>query len=200
MRSWSRSCGRTRRSGRSRRSRTGCSRGWASSGCSDGSGWGADLHERLLNYQTPSHGDCTPTGTTGEWHAATGSSKGWQDWEIDLSRFAGQKVEVAIVQASDWAFQNLGAWVDDATVEVGGATSSQTSFEADQGVWQVGGAPASTPNPGPQWTRSTEQFQEGAVVGTTDSVYAGFEVATMNTAAERASFVQASLRHLGILP
>jgi murein tripeptide amidase MpaA len=167
--------------------------------CSDGSGWGADLHDRLLNYQTPSHGDCTPTGTTGEWHAATGSSNGWQDWEIDLSRFAGQKVEVAIVQASDWAFQNLGAWVDDATVEVGGATASQTSFETDTGVWQVGGAPASTPNPDPQWTRSTEQFQEGAVVGTTDSVYAGFEVATMNTAAERASFVRASLRHLGVL-
>ena len=90
--------------------------------------------------------------------------------------------------------------MDDATVEVGGATASQTSFETDTGVWQVGGAPASTPNPDPQWTRSTEQFQEGAVVGTTDSVYAGFEVATMNTAAERASFVRASLRHLGILP
>ncbi|HET9737667.1 MAG TPA: M14 family zinc carboxypeptidase [Solirubrobacteraceae bacterium] len=167
--------------------------------CWDGGGWGADLHDRLLNYQTPSRDTCTPTGTTGEWHAATGSSNGWQDWEVDLSRFAGQKVEVAIVQASDWAFLNLGAWVDDATVEVGGATSSQTSFEADAGVWQVGGAPASTPNPDPQWTRSTEQFQEGAVVGTTDTVYAGFEIATMSTAAERASFIRASLRHLGVL-
>ena len=47
--------------------------------------------------------------------------------------------------------------------------------------------------------RSTEQFEEGAVVGTDDTVYAGFEVGTMKTAAERASFMRAAMRHLGII-
>ena len=31
-------------------------------------------------YQTKKGDSCTPTGTTGEWNAATGSSGGWQDW------------------------------------------------------------------------------------------------------------------------
>ena len=38
------------------------------------------------------------------------------------------------------------------------------------------------------------------MVGTNDTVYAGFEVATMKTAAERASFMNATLQHLGVLP
>jgi hypothetical protein len=167
--------------------------------CWTDGGWGAELHNRLLNYQTVSRDSCTPTGTTGEWHAATGTSNGWQDWSIDLTRYQGQKVEIAIVQATDWAIQNLGAYVDDARVEVGGATVSQTSFETDTGVWRLGPAPAGTPNPDPQWTRSTEQFDEGAVVGTDDSVYAGFEIGTMRTAGERAPFMRAAMRHLGII-
>ena len=31
-----------------------------------------------------------PEGTTGEWHAASGSSIGYEQWTIDLSRYAGQ--------------------------------------------------------------------------------------------------------------
>ena len=165
----------------------------------DGGWW--QLHDRLRNYQTVSRGDCTPTGTTGVWHAATGNSNGWQDWEIDLSGYVGQEVEIAIVAATDWAVGGLGAWIDDAVIEVNGAVQSSTSFETDTGVWQIGGdVPASTPNPDAQWTRTTQQFEEGAVVGTTDTVYAGFEVATMKTPEERASFMKATLRHLGVLP
>ena len=53
-------------------------------------GWGADLHSRLLHYQTKKGDSCTPSGTTGDWNAATGSSGGWQDWTVDLSAYAGQ--------------------------------------------------------------------------------------------------------------
>jgi hypothetical protein len=35
---------------------------------------------------------------------------------------------------------------------------------------------------------------------TTDTVYAGFEVATMKTPEERASFMNAALKQLGVLP
>ena len=162
----------------------------------DGGWW--QLHARLTHYQTVSHGSCTPTGTTGSWNAATGSSGGWQDWSINLDAYAGQTVEVAIVAATDWAAGNLGAWVDDAKVEVNGAEVSNTSFEADTGSWTATDAPAGTPNPEPKWTRTTQQFTEGAVVGTNHTVYAGFEPGTMKTAQERASFMREVLEHLGV--
>jgi Zinc carboxypeptidase/Immune inhibitor A-like, MAM domain len=165
--------------------------------CWTDGGWN-ELHARMLNYQTPDRETCTPTGTTGEWWAATGSSGGWQHWKIDLSRYAGRKVEVAIVVATDWASGNLGAWVDDASISVGGSEVSSTSFETDTGVWNIGPAPAGTPNPDPNWTRTTEQFQEGAVVGTDHTVYAGFEPATIKTPGERASFFKEVLEHLGV--
>jgi bacillopeptidase F (M6 metalloprotease family) len=160
-------------------------------------GW-AELHARLTNYQTASHGACTPTGTTGSWNAATGNSGGWQAWHVDLSQYAGQKVEIAIVVATDWATGGLGAYVDDATVTVDGAPASTTSFETDTGAWNIGPSPAGTPNPDAQWSRSQQQFVEGAVVGTNHTAYAGFEPARMSTAEERASFIRAVMQHLGI--
>ncbi|MGH2919746.1 MAG: M14 family zinc carboxypeptidase [Solirubrobacteraceae bacterium] len=161
----------------------------------DGGWW--QLHARMLHYQTVSGDSCTPTGTTGQWHAATGSSNGWQEWQVDLP--VGQPLEVAIVVATDWAVGNLGAWVDDATITVDGTTASSTSFEDDAGAWTIGPAPEGTPNP-EQWTRTPQQFVEGAVVGTNDTVYAGFELGTLKTPAERASFMHEVLQHLGILP
>ena len=44
-----------------------------------------------------------------------------------------------------------------------------------------GPAPAGTPNPDPQWTRTQQQFEEGGVVGTTDTVYAGFDLSMIST-------------------
>jgi hypothetical protein len=164
--------------------------------CFTDGGW-QQLHPRLLHYQTPTRDSCTPTGTTGEWWAVTGSSGGWQDWKIDLSRYAGQKVELAVVVATDWSSGNLGAWIDDATITVGG-TQQSTSFETDTAPWATGPSPEGTPNPDPQWSRTTQQFVEGAVVGTDHTVYAGFEPATMNSAAERASFMKAVMQHLAV--
>jgi hypothetical protein len=162
----------------------------------DGGWW--QLHARLLHYQTVDGDTCTPTGTTGEWNAATGSSNGWQEWQMNLP--VGQKLEVAIVVATDWAFGNIGAFVDDAKITVDGATASETSFEDGTDVWTIGPSPDGTPNPAPQWRRTPQVFVEGAVVGTKDTVYAGFELATMSTAAERASFMKEVLEHLGVLP
>ena len=64
---------------------------------------GGRLHNHLLRYQTldPANGTCIPTGTTGEWHAGNGNSAGWQEWSIDLSRWAGKQVEIGIVFATD---------------------------------------------------------------------------------------------------
>jgi hypothetical protein len=64
-----------------------CPEGWSS---------GSDVvHPQLQHYQTVNaDGTCSPTGSAGEWNAFTGSSEGWKDWTVDLSRFAGKKVEV----------------------------------------------------------------------------------------------------------
>ena len=165
--------------------------------CWEDGGW-QSLHPRLLHYQTVTGSDtCAPTGSTGAWHASTGSSQGWQAWDVDLTQFAGQKVEVAIVVATDWALGGVGAWIDDVSIVRDGAAVSSTSFESDSGGWTTNTDPAS-PNQG-TWERTTQQFEEGAVVGTTDSVYAGFEPAMLATPEERASFMAAALRHLGII-
>ncbi len=46
---------------------------------------------------------CTAGGTTGRWYAASGNSNGWQEWDMDLSAFAGKQVEVSISYVTDWA-------------------------------------------------------------------------------------------------
>ncbi len=83
-------------------------------------GW-ADLHPHLMHYQTETANglDCTPTGTTGVWNAASGNSGGWQEWRIDLDAYAGNTVEISIAYVSDWAVQNLGVFLDDVTLPDG---------------------------------------------------------------------------------
>ncbi len=109
-----------------------------------------ELHPFLANYQTD-NGDetCSPQGATGgQWWAASGASDGWEQWQVDLSAYAGSDVEVSISYASDESFQLAGAFVDDIVVSTGAGT---TSFEDDGDTfdgWTVPGAPAgSAPNP-----------------------------------------------------
>ncbi len=113
------------------------------------------LHPFLEHYQTPAGDACDPSGTTGEWWAATGSSDGYEQWTFDLSAFSGSAVEVSISYASDDIIQGSGAFVDDVTVSTGEGT---TSFEEDGNTfdgWTVPGAPeGSEPNPN-DWIAGT---------------------------------------------
>ncbi len=97
-------------------------------------------HPFALNYLTiDPDGFCTPTGLTGDWWAATGSTDGWEQWRIDLSGYAGQEVEIALAYASDDFVQLFGVAIDDVAFTTGDGT---TSFEdGDTGGWQVPGAP-----------------------------------------------------------
>ncbi|PZF91187.1 M14 family metallopeptidase, partial [Micromonospora endophytica] len=140
-------------------------------GESCGSGWVAQLHPFLAHYQGA---DCSPTGTTGEWHGATGSSNGWKEFVADLSGYAGKRVELSISYVSDWATQNLGVFVDDARVVVDGVTVAETSFETDLGGWTVAGPPTGSIPGANDWSRSQQAFEEGAAVVTKDTVYLGF--------------------------
>jgi bacillopeptidase F (M6 metalloprotease family) len=44
---------------------------------------------------------------------SAGRSACWEQWSIDLSRYAGKQVEISIAYLSDWSIQGLGAFVDD---------------------------------------------------------------------------------------
>ncbi len=140
------------------------------------------LHPFLTHYQTfdPATGTCTPTGTTGEWNAANGGSSGWQQFQVDLSAYAGKQVEVSITSVSDWGFQQFpGVFVDDIDVSTG---EGSTSFEDDgdpMDGWTVSGAPEDPdgiegPNRNDWVRRGGLGIKEGAVIATPDTVYMGF--------------------------
>jgi hypothetical protein len=162
-------------------------------------GW-FELHPWLEQYQGT---DCSGTGSSGTWNAATGRSAGWEPWTIDLDAFAapGQQVEIHISYASDWATQGLGAFVD--SVQLPG--EAVESFETGMGAWSVTGPPpGSAPNPN-DWTRSQSVgFEEGAIVSMTPptadltTLYAGFGFEGIRGAAARAAVMDRSLDFFGV--
>jgi hypothetical protein len=160
-------------------------------GDSCGEGW-AELHPFVTHYQGA---DCSPSGTTGEWNAASGRGGGWQDWDIDLSAYAGTQVEVSISYVSDWATQGLGVFVDDARVVVDGSPAAETSFEDGLGGW-VAAAPPEGSAVTNNWIRTQQAFDEGAVSVTDDTVFAGFGVEGLTTDAMRNDFVSRAMEHL----
>jgi hypothetical protein len=163
----------------------------------DGSDW-QSLHPFLTHYQTKTGPEsCESSGTTGDWNALTASSGGWIPLRFDLSAYAGKQVEVSITVATDPASLGLGVWVDDAKITADGATVAETSFEDDNHGWEIGPPPEGTLNPENGWAREQESFKEGGVVGTNDSVYAGFAFEDMNAGA-RPQFMGAVMRYLGV--
>jgi hypothetical protein len=139
------------------------------------------LHPFLTHYQTfvPATGECTSTGTTGQWHAANGSSSGWQQFQIAIPGNLGPQVEISITSVSDWGFQQFpGVFIDDITTSTG---EGNTSFEDDADPmdgWTVPGAPQDAegiegPNRNDWIRRGGLGIKEGAVVATDDTVYMG---------------------------
>jgi murein tripeptide amidase MpaA len=163
--------------------------------CPEGLASGSDaLHPFLLHYLDAA---CAPTGTTGTWNALTGSSGGWQDWTVDLTPFAGEQVELFISVITDWSTLGLGAWVDDITVSADGAVVDSTDIESDTGGWTPSAPPAGTEFDAANWRRTQQEFIEGGVVGTTDTVYTGFGFEGMDSAT-RPEFMKRTLEYLGV--
>jgi peptidase M1-like protein len=101
---------------------------------------------------------CTPSGTTGDWNARSGSSDGWETWTVDLADAGGapRQVEVSITYASDWAVQLPGVAIDDIAVSTG---VGSTGFENDGDVfdgWVVGPAPVGDDPNENSWVVATE--------------------------------------------
>ena len=164
--------------------------------CPEGLATDADApHPFLLHYWSPT---CEPTGTTGVWNAFTGSSGGWTDWDVDLSAYAGKKVDLRISVITDWGTLGLGVWVDDLKLTDGATVLESNDFETDLGGWTVGPPPAGTDVPINGWERRTEEFKEGGVVATDDTLYTGFGFEGINESA-RNEFMKRTLTHLGVL-
>jgi hypothetical protein len=103
------------------------------------------VHPHLAHYLTdvpPDLGDpdnpdddiffpCEPAGTTGSWHAISGTSDGWETWSVRLENAgtAAKRTEVSIAYASDDVVQGRGVLIDDVVVSTGPGT---TSFEDDR--------------------------------------------------------------------
>ncbi len=137
-----------------------------STGESCTSGWVDEIHPALANYMD---GDCNPTGTTGDWHAFTGSSNGWRQVQFDLSAYAGQDVEIYISYATDWGTQNLGVFVDDITI----SGYDTEGFEVDLGEFEITTTEGNFPFN--NWVRMEGGgFAEGPVIRTPNSVFLGF--------------------------
>jgi Zinc carboxypeptidase/Immune inhibitor A peptidase M6 len=160
-------------------------------------GW-FELHPHLEHYQTLNdEGTCSPTGTTGEWNAASGNSGGWEQWTVDLSAWAGEDVEVSVAYASDWATQGLGVFIDDIEVSTG---EGSTSFEEDDDPmdgWEVTGPPEGSGPNANNWVRITsEAFPEGAAISTPDSIFFGFGFEGISGSETRAEVMERVAQHL----
>jgi len=157
-------------------------------------GWGDELHPQLHHYQTVNaDGTCSPTGTTGEWNATSGNSGGWQEWSVDLSEWSGETVEISISYASDWAIQNLGAFVDDVTLPDG----TSTSFEADLGGWEITGPPEGSGPNANNWIRTDAAgFPVGSSITTPSSTIMGFGIEGITGADSRAAVIGRAVDHL----
>jgi hypothetical protein len=172
-------------------------------GCPDDNPFWLQENPFLTHYitrsGTPGAFTCAPTGSSGVWNAATGNSAGYQDWNVDLSSFAGKQVEVSITHVTDPAVLGLGVFVDDTKVTADGATVDATSFETDLGGWTVPGPPADHGNNANDWIRTQSVgFVDGPGVATDHSVYWGFGLEGVTGAGNRATLIKDALGRFGI--
>ncbi|ADI11148.1 putative zinc-binding carboxypeptidase [Streptomyces bingchenggensis BCW-1] len=154
------------------------------------------LHPFLAHYLTRGANACEAGGTTGDWNAFNGSSEGWRPVSVDLSDYAGKKVELSISYVTDSGTGGLGVLADSTALVVGGAERDREGFETALGPWAVPGAPAGSPANSADWTRSRELFHTSAAVTTRDTVLLGFGLEHIPSAAERTRLVGAALRAL----
>jgi hypothetical protein len=161
----------------------------AATGQSCLAGW-RQLHPQLDHYQGA---DCSGTGSTGTWNAASGNSGGWQQWSIDLSAYAGKTVEISIAYASDWGTQGIGVFVDDLVLPDG----SKASFETGLDGWAITGPPpGSGPNANNFVRTDASGFPVGAAISTPQSLLLGFGFEGISTAAERNAVMGRAMGHL----
>ncbi len=118
--------------------------------------YGPQMYPFLTHYLTPGPDEtCAGPGSTGTWASASGRSAGYEAWSIDLSAYAGKRVEVSLSSVTDPAITEAGVFVDDVVVSTGQGT---TSFEDDGDTldgWVPGGPPPGSPANPNTWIAGT---------------------------------------------
>jgi len=85
--------------------------------------------------KAPSSVDTNPSGASYGW-AYTGQTGGWKQENVDLSQYAGQKVQIRFEYITDAAINGEGLLLDDVRMD---ALNYQSDFEADDGGWVANG-------------------------------------------------------------
>lgn len=160
------------------------------------------LAERFKNYMTRNAAEeCEPTGTTGEWHAATGSSSGWENWSIDLSAYAGQTVEVSVSYFSS-RVAVTGVYLDDVSVTMDDAVVAETSFEdGDMGGWESTGLEVNGEPHSADWVIAGDDAfpaTQPPIVVTEDTILFGFGFEGIASPDGRADVLRRVLEYFGI--
>ncbi|NOY99720.1 MAG: hypothetical protein GXP40_11055 [Chloroflexi bacterium] len=84
---------------------------------------------------TPSGTGEDPSGNSYGW-AYNGTTDGWMQESVDLSAYAGKKVQVRFEYVTDAAVNGEGLLLDDVSIpEIG----YQSDFESDDGGWEAAG-------------------------------------------------------------
>ena len=154
-------------------------------------------HPALLKYLTPGT-PCTNTGTSGQWHAFTGNSGGWQDVEFDLAAYAGKQVEITFSYVTDPATGGIGAFVDDTALVVGGTRTQLDGFEGATSTWTVQGEPEGSPPTVGNWVIGPKAINFYAGTSTQDTLLLGFGLEHVTNPPERAALVRRALSGLGV--
>jgi len=84
---------------------------------------------------TPSGTADDPSGNSYGW-GWNGQTNGWKTEEVDLSQFAGQKVQIRFEYVTDAALNGEGFLLDDVRID---AINYSADFETDDGGWAAEG-------------------------------------------------------------
>jgi immune inhibitor A len=90
-------------------------------------------HWQILT--TPSGTADNPSGNSYGW-GYNGKSNDWIEESVDLSQFAGKKVQLRFEYVTDAAVNGEGLLLDDVKID---AINYQSDFETDDGGWQAKG-------------------------------------------------------------
>ena len=162
-----------------------------------GPGTDADApHPFLLHYWSPT---CEPTGTTGDVERVHRLLRRLDGLGRRPVRLRGQEGRPADQRDHRLGHARPGRLGRDLRLTDGATTLEFNDFETDLGGWTVGPPPAGTDVPTNGWERRTEEFKEGGVVATDDTLYTGFGFEGINESA-RNEFMKRTLTHLGVLP
>jgi len=85
--------------------------------------------------KTPSGTDKNPSGNSYGW-GYTGKSNDWIQENVDLSQYAGKKIQLRFHYVTDAAVNGEGFLLDDVKID---ALNYQSDFETDDGGWQAAG-------------------------------------------------------------